>query len=167
LPINPSKDTRPDTARAPPTRGHFANQLTFPSCHYAIMISTLQAGLQLVLGLAADTAFVLASKPPHTAKPSEIEKDNQPIIDRSISSVHLFSSIFVYGLAISQAASEWSRSGSLLGVHAWSGTEWAGVGAMIFGGSLRLWCYRTLGQFFTFNVSFSRPGGVFDLTMYS
>lgn len=111
----------------------------------------LQTVIQFVLGLVADTAFVLASKPPHTADPSEIEKDNQPLIDRSISSVHLFSSVVVYGLAIAQGGSDWAANG-LIG-HAWSGQEWAGVAGMIFGGSMRLWCYRTLGHFFTFNVS--------------
>lgn len=116
------------------------------------MLSTLQAALQLVLGLAADTSFVLASKPPHKAKPSEIEKDNQPIIDRSVGSVHLFSSVVVYGLAAAQLGTEWSGNGIFRG-HEWSKIEWVGVGAMIFGGTLRLWCYRTLGQFFTFNVS--------------
>jgi hypothetical protein len=115
------------------------------------MLSNLQAALQLIVGLAADTSFVLASKPPHTAEPSEIEKDDQPIIDRSISSVHLFSSVFVYGLAAAQLGSDWVNSGCVVG-HKWNGFEWVGVGAMVFGGSLRLWCYRTLGQFFTFNV---------------
>jgi hypothetical protein len=117
------------------------------------MLSSLQSGFQLILGLVADTSFVLASKPPHTANASEIEKDNQPIIDRSISSVHLFSSVVVYGLAVAQYGSQWTTNGKFLGDHAWGEVEWAGVGAMIFGGSLRLWCYRTLGQFFTFNVS--------------
>ena len=111
----------------------------------------LQTVIQFVLSLVADTAFVLASKPPHTADPSEIEKDDQPLIDRSISSVHLFSSLVVYGLAIAQGGSDWAANG-LIG-HAWSGQEWAGVAGMIFGGSMRLWCYRTLGHFFTFNVS--------------
>jgi hypothetical protein len=111
----------------------------------------LQTVLQFVLGLVADTAFVWASKPPHTANPSEIVKDNQPLIDRSISSVHLFSSVVVYGLEIAQAGSDWAVYGSI--GHAWSGREWLGVAAMILGGSLRLWCYRTLGHFFTFNVS--------------
>jgi protein-S-isoprenylcysteine O-methyltransferase Ste14 len=119
------------------------------------MLSTLQSGIQLVLGLVADTCFVLASKPPYTANASEIEKDNQPIINRSLSSVHLFSSIVVYGLAVAQRGSEWSISGKILGDHVWGKVEWAGIGAMIFGGLLRLWCYRTLGQFFTFNVSLS------------
>jgi len=119
------------------------------------MLSTLQAGFQLVLGLVADTCFVLASRPPHTANASEIEKDNQPIINRSLPRVHLFSSIVVYGLAIAQYGSEWNKGGNFLGGHAWSRVEWSGVGAMIFGGALRLWCYRALGQFFTFNVSLS------------
>jgi hypothetical protein len=134
------------------------NQLASPffAYHHAIMLSALRSGFQLVLGLVADTAFVLASKPPHTANPAEIEKDNQPIINRSLSSVHLFSSIVVYGLALAQYGSEWRSSGNILGDHVWSGVEWVGVGAMIFGGSLRLWCYRTLGQFFTFNVSLSQ-----------
>jgi hypothetical protein len=147
-------------ARAPSSRGNIyrcMNQLASPffTCHHAIMLSTLQSGIQLVLGLVADTCFVLASKPPHTANASEIEKDNQPIINRSLSSVHLFSSIVVYGLAVVQRGSEWSISGKILGAHVWGKVEWAGIGAMIFGGLLRLWCYRTLGQFFTFNVSLS------------
>jgi len=123
----------------------------FCNCHHVNMLSILQTTVQLILGLAADTAFVLASKPPHTAKPSEIQKDNQPIIDRSISSVHLFSSVVVYGLAATQIGSDWTDGG--LRGHAWSTNEWVGVGLMIIGGMLRLWCYRTLGQFFTFNVS--------------
>jgi hypothetical protein len=118
------------------------------------MQSGLHTSVQFILGLAADTFFVLASKPPHTAKPSEIEKDNQPIIDRSISSVHLFSSVAVYGLAAAQFGSDWHKYGIVEG-HKWSTIDWAGVGMMIAGGTLRLWCYRTLGQFFTFNVSSS------------
>lgn len=116
------------------------------------MQSGVQTALQLLLSLAADTLFVRAAKPPHTAKPSEIEKDNQPIIDRSISTVHLFSSVVVYGLAAAQLGSEWSKYG-ILGGHTWEGIEWVGIGAIVFGGSLRLWCFRTLGRFFTFNVS--------------
>lgn len=118
-----------------------------------MLTSTSQAVIRLVLGLAADTAFVLASKPPHTAKASEIERDNQPLIDRSISGVHLFSSVVVYGLSLGQIWLAWRSGDVLSAVSGWGGQEWVGVGAMIFGGALRLWCYRTLGRFFTFNVS--------------
>jgi len=132
----------------------YMNQLVppFKTCHHAIMLSTLQAVFQLFSGIAADTCFVLASRPPHTAKPSEIEKDNQPIINRAISSVHLLSSVFVYGLAAAQIGSEWGSNG-MLRKYPWSGAESAGYGLMVFGASLRLWCYSELGRFFTFNVS--------------
>ena len=130
------------------------NQLASPfwTCRHAIMLSTLQAVFQLFSGIAADTCFVLASKAPHTAKPSEIEKDNQPIINRAISRVHLSSSVFVYGLAAAQIGSEWISNGTLRR-YPWSGAEAAGYGLMVFGAPLRLWCYSELGRFFTFNVS--------------
>jgi hypothetical protein len=114
----------------------------------------MQNVLQIGLGLVADTCFVMASKPPHTAKPSEIEKDKIHLIDLSISRVYLFSSVVVYGLAIAQNWSQWTSSG-VIGRRSWSSAEWLGVAGMIFGGSLRLWCYKALGQFFTFNVSLS------------
>jgi len=145
-------------ARAPRSRGKVCmNQLAPPFCtsRHAMMLSTSQAGVQFLLGLVADTCFVSASKSPHTANASEIEKDNQPIINRALPRVHLFSSIVIYALAVAQHVSEWRQSGNVPGEHAWSRVEWAGVGAMMFGGSLRLWCYRTLGQFFTFNASLS------------
>jgi hypothetical protein len=139
----------------------YMNQLAPPfwTCRHAIMLSTLQAVFQLFSGIAADTCFVLAFKPPHTAKASEIEKDNQPIINRAISSVHLFSSVFVYGLAAAQIGSDYGSSGSLRR-HPWNGAEAAGYGLMVVGASLRLWCYSELGRFFTFNV------GSFHLLLY-
>jgi hypothetical protein len=61
----------------------------------------------------------------------------------------------VYGLTVGQLWLAWRSGDVLSAVSEWEGQEWIGVGAMIFGGTLRLWCYRTLGRFFTFNVSLS------------
>jgi hypothetical protein len=123
-------------------------------------ISNALAIARLAIGLVADTAFVLASKAPHTADPSEIQKDKQLFINRTISGVHLFSSVVVYGLTAGELFSAWSKGDVLGAVRLWGWQEWVGVAGMILGGSMRLWCYRTLGRFFTFNVSPSSLVGV-------
>ena len=118
-----------------------------------IMISanTLQVGLRLVLLFVADTSFVLASIPPHKADSAEIQKDKQALADYTISRIPLLAGPLIYALTISQLWIYWDRNESL-GTR-WDSWEVLGALGMISGGQLRLWCYRVLGRFFTFNVS--------------
>ena len=123
-----------------------------------ITADTLQVGLRLVLLFVADTSFILASRPPHEADTSEIQKDKQALIGYSISRIPLLAGPLIYLLTISQLYSSWVRYGD--GPRSgwgWDLWEVGGALGMISGGQLRLWCYRTLGRFFTFNVSDPDP----------
>lgn len=105
---------------------------------------------RLVYLLFADTSFVLASRPPHQADSNEIHRDEQALVDHSIPRIPLVVGPLIYGLTLAQFCHEYASGKP----HPRS-TGWEALGAlgMILGGQLRLWCYRVLGRFFTFNVS--------------
>lgn len=105
---------------------------------------------RLALLLTADISFVLASRPPYQADSSEIQKDNQAFIDHTISRVPLLAGPLIFGLTLTQLYYE--VSGDVPSRHTMISWEMVGAIGMIAGGQLRLWCYRVLGRFFTFNV---------------
>lgn len=122
----------------------------------------LELGLRIALIFAADTTFVLASRPPHRAETSEIQRDNQALVDFAISNVHRVAGPLIHLLTTTQLwftlrSGRDGRPGIRLGwnMDAWDIWEVVGYLGMILGGQLRLWCYRVLGRFFTFNVSTS------------
>lgn len=106
--------------------------------------------LHLAILLIADTSFVLASRPPQHADATEIRKDKQAFVDLTISRIPLLVGPLIYGLSFTQLWYSWRDR---RGVGCTGGLlELVGVAAMITGAQLRLWCYRELGRFFTFNV---------------
>lgn len=113
-----------------------------------ISADTVHAGLRLFLLFVADTSFILGSKPPHQANPSEIQRDKQLVLGYAISRLPLIVGPLIYGLTITQLyLTRYSYDGG------WEAVEVLGALGMIGGGLLRLWCCRVLGRFFTFNVS--------------
>lgn len=118
--------------------------------------------IESLLSLIASWFFCAASQSPFKPPREDVRRDKSSAMRFIGSYWSPLSYMLAFGLdglqllaAVYQTSYSASGFCSDVDLGRRTGVELTGVGLMIIGGGLRLWCYRELGRFFTFEVRFT------------